>query len=95
MVPYIRKSFAKHYRVGLIDVENIRACDIDYEIEAMLNDAASYPIDDEEYINDAYNAWVYAMERTSVEIYQGVEALYHNLNTLQSRSGNQLNGLAG
>lgn len=90
MVPYVRKSFAKHYRVGLRSVSNIRTCDIDYEIEAMLNDAASYPIDDGEYMNYAYDAWLYAMERTSVEIYQGVEALYHNLNTLQSRSGNQL-----
>ena len=27
---------------------------------------------------------------TEKEVYQGVEALYHNLNTLQSRSGNQL-----
>lgn len=30
------------------------------------------------------------MEMTEREVYQGVEGLYHNLNTLQSRSGNQL-----
>ena len=30
------------------------------------------------------------MDMTSKEIYQAVEALYHNLNTLQSRSGQQL-----
>jgi ribonucleoside-triphosphate reductase len=35
----------------------------------------------------AYN---YAMKMTEREIYQAVEAMYHNLNTLQSRSGNQL-----
>ena len=35
----------------------------------------------------AYN---YAMDMTTKEIYQAVEGLYHNLNTLQSRSGNQL-----
>ena len=35
-------------------------------------------------------AWQYAMDMTKKEIHQGVEGLYHNLNTLQSRSGNQL-----
>ena len=32
----------------------------------------------------------YAMKMTEREVYQAVEAMYHNLNTLQSRSGNQL-----
>lgn len=32
----------------------------------------------------------YAWDMTRREVYQGIEALYHNLNTLQSRSGNQL-----
>ena len=32
----------------------------------------------------------YAMDMTQKEIYQAVEGMYHNLNTLQSRSGNQL-----
>ena len=32
----------------------------------------------------------YAMDMTVKEIHQAVEGLYHNLNTLQSRSGNQL-----
>jgi ribonucleoside-triphosphate reductase len=35
-------------------------------------------------------AWQYALDMTKKEIHQGVEGLYHNLNTLQSRSGNQL-----
>lgn len=32
----------------------------------------------------------YAMAMTKKEIYQAVEGLYHNMNSLQSRSGNQL-----
>lgn len=32
----------------------------------------------------------YAKEMTEKEVYQAVEGLYHNLNTLQSRSGNQV-----
>ena len=37
--------------------------------------------------------WVYnyAMKQTLKELHQAVEGMYHNLNTLQSRSGNQLN----
>ena len=35
-------------------------------------------------------AWQYAMDMTEKEVHQAVEGMYHNLNTLQSRSGNQL-----
>lgn len=36
---------------------------------------------------ESYN---YALEQTLKELSQGVESLFHNLNSLQSRSGNQL-----
>ena len=36
------------------------------------------------------NAYKYAMDMTEKEVYQAVEGMYHNLNSLQSRSGNQL-----
>ena len=35
-------------------------------------------------------AFKYAIDMTNKEIHQAVEGMYHNLNTLQSRSGNQL-----
>ena len=35
-------------------------------------------------------AYKYAMKMTARETHQAAEGLYHNLNTLQSRSGNQL-----
>lgn len=35
-------------------------------------------------------AYEYACEMTEKEVHQAVEGMYHNLNTLQSRSGNQL-----
>lgn len=46
-------------------------------------------------INDDYyknfpKAYNYAMDKTTKELQQAVEGMYHNLNTLQSRSGNQL-----
>ena len=51
-------------------------------------------ITDLEITSDRYKqyerAWKYAYDMTNKEIHQAVEGLYHNLNTLQSRSGNQL-----
>lgn len=88
MVPYIRKSFAKHYKDGLIYIEGYK--DIDYEIQNMLIAAKDYSIEDPEYQAYSYKAFNYAMDMTIKELNQAVEGMYHNLNTLQSRSGNQL-----
>lgn len=88
MVPYIRKSFAKHYKDGLIYIEGYK--DIDYEIQNMLIAAKDYSIEDSEYQAYSYKAFNYAMDMTIKELNQAVEGMYHNLNTLQSRSGNQL-----
>ena len=90
MVPYVRKSFAKHYKDGLLYISNIRENDIDYAIDCMIKNAANYSIRDSEW--DAYNskAFNYAYDMTIKETQQAVEGMYHNLNTLQSRSGNQL-----
>ena len=83
MVPYVRKSFRKHYITGLIYIENIND-------EKLFNHIPEYAgIEDGEYkiYLKAYN---YAMDMTIKETQQAVEGMYHNLNTLQSRSGNQL-----
>ena len=88
MVPYVRKSFAKHYRDGLSFVEEVSETTIGEEMPC----SASYS---ETSIGDRdfwyrEKAYKYALSMTAREIYQAVEAMYHNLNTLQSRSGNQL-----
>lgn len=98
MVPYVRKSFYKHYLVGL---------------EYFFDDGAREPfrcflrknitpaevsIDDEIYKTAGMESpypcvkkiYKYAMDMTIKELNQAVEGMYHNLNTLQSRSGNQL-----
>jgi ribonucleoside-triphosphate reductase len=87
MVPYVRKSYAKHYRKGL---KYLQDYEVDYSIDYMLTNAKDYSIYDPEY--KAYNnkAHEYAMDLTEQELRQAVEGMYHNLNTLQSRSGNQL-----
>lgn len=82
MVPYVRKSFRKHYLDGLKYVGDIK----NYPAEHIPIDAG---IEDAEY--KIYpNVYKYAMDMTTKECYQAVEGMYHNLNTLQSRSGNQL-----
>ena len=90
MVPYVRKSFGKYYKEGLKYLEDIDESDIDYEIDNMLRASREYSIEDSEYKAYSLRAYQYALDMTRKEVYQSVEGLYHNLNTLQSRSGNQL-----
>ena len=84
MVPYVRKSFRKHFKDGLKYVMNRADAD-----EMMEEIPKNYPIDHNLY-TQYYKAYTYAMDMTKKEINQAVEGMYHNLNTLQSRSGNQL-----
>ena len=56
----------------------------------MLKNIADYSIEDPEWKAYSYKAYKYAMDMTIKETQQAVEGMYHNLNTLQSRSGNQL-----
>ena len=84
MVPYVRKSFAKHYVTGLKYFYNaVEPSKEDIEIfyKCSIKDTFMY---------SQVKAYDYALEMTEREVYQAVEAMYHNLNTLQSRSGNQL-----
>ena len=81
MVPYVRKSFYKHYKDG---VRYLNHKELDYSFHRELS------IEEEDYKIYSPEAYEYALEMTEKETMQAVEAMYHNLNTLQSRSGNQL-----
>ena len=90
MVPYVRKSFRKHWNEG-----------IEYIGQALEPDAIfgkeyrDLPINDYIHTGIYEQIYKYAMDMTERELRQAVEGMYHNLNTLQSRSGNQLRKLAG
>ena len=86
MVPYVRKSFRKHFIDGLKYCEPDFPFDIQEYSQRIPDDAS---IEDDEYKIQS-NAYRYAMDKTIQETHQAVEGMYHNLNTLQSRSGNQL-----
>lgn len=81
MIPYVRKSFYKHYMDGLTYIEQVISMD------DRLNNQLS--IEDPIY-KEFKGAYSYAIAMTEKEVHQAVEGMYHNLNTLQSRSGNQL-----
>ena len=83
MVPYVRMSFYKHFRDGVVYVEKEPYWMDDNIIPER------FSIDDPIYKKHP-DAYKYAIDMTKRELYQAVEGMYHNLNTLQSRSGNQL-----
>lgn len=80
MVPYVRKSFVKHWNDGCKYAEGTLIRGIP-PINASIED---------DYFKKMPKAYQYALDMTTKECYQAVEGMYHNLNTLQSRSGNQL-----
>ena len=90
MVPYVRKSFHKHFLDGL---EFLYPLKEGKSYDWIAIDPEDMSIEHEFYKNycdgddRVYN---YAMKMTIRECHQAVEGLFHNLNTLQSRSGNQL-----
>ena len=116
MVPYIRKSFFKHYVVAYLKTtpdflgldlmgmlfDNYRDEagimrnkfeDWIDENKAMFLDKfglteASFRLDNKVALDPVF--YQSALYDTIVETKQAVEGMYHNLNTLQSRSGNQL-----
>ena len=83
MVPYVRKSFYKHWKDGCKYILGIDTGKYD----GVITDKMS--IEDGSYKTFG-KAYDYAMNMTINECNQAVEGMYHNLNTLQSRSGNQL-----
>ena len=84
MVPYVRLSFYKHYRDGL---EFISKKDPGPKLSKA--EARVLSIVDTLFYSDV-EAYNYAIRKTTAELNQAVEGLYHNLNSLQSRSGCQL-----
>lgn len=92
LAPFVAMSFRKHVRHYLTDVEDYteeKAKEIMLEFE---KSNGIICIDNKEMqgqygMQDAYH---YAMKQLEREGRQSAEALYHNLNTLESRAGSQV-----
>ena len=89
MVPYVRKSFKKHYLDGLkyISKDSGSVTSLNAKIDNLVAEDTS--IEDNLYKMDE-RVYRYALDKTTQELNQAVEGMYHNLNTLQSRSGCQV-----
>ena len=116
MIPYVRKSFYKHYVVSYLKSKpeflNLDLMDLlfdSYEDSAGVvrnrfddwvdNNKSKFEKEtglsyEDVTIDNKSNLdlihYQSALFDTITETYQAVEGMYHNLNTLQSRSGNQL-----
>lgn len=97
MVPYVRKSFYKHFKDGIKYNGVLSWDDLIGKTNTCNHDTVNFFNKNPEDISinssiykNFKNIYKYAIDMTEREVYQAVEGLYHNLNTLQSRSGNQL-----
>ena len=84
MEPYVKKSFRKHWNAGArYLVPLLEDFPADWSEVNEPYSISEYPNDD--ICAPVYN---YALEQTIKELNQAVEGMFHNLNSLQSRSGN-------
>lgn len=116
MVPYVRKSFMKHYMVAhlknskeflALDLMGMLASNYTDEVGIIRNKFDEWldenkhqffknvGLEKEDFTfanKDKLDPVLYqsALYDTIMEVHQAVEGMYHNLNTLQSRSGGQL-----
>lgn len=85
LAPYVKKSFVKHYKDALKYIAKINPDNVNEYINKT-NPVISKMRENEEYPD----VWKYAYDMTYKEGLQGAQALYHNLNTLESRAGAQV-----
>lgn len=82
LAPFVRMSFAKHFLDGM---EWLYDNSVEYDKEKLLKLSIDDPLYDEHP-----KAKKYAMAMLKKEMRQSAEALYHNLNSLESRAGSQV-----
>ena len=73
MVPYVRKSFYKHYNDGLKWINGSEKLNLEKPEDVCIND---------KLYKENTKVYDYALEKTEKELKQAVEGMYHNLNTL-------------
>ena len=90
MVPYVRKSLRKHFRDYFEDVEGYTKEEAEETVSSVEKLYGELTFENKAVLVYHAKAFNFAYKQTVKETYQAVEGMYHNLNTLQSRSGNQL-----
>lgn len=90
MVPYVKKSFRKHVRAWYKDVIGMEKEEAEAETVKLEEQYGELKFENLKFKEAEPNIYRFAYRQTESETYQAVEGMFHNLNTLQSRSGNQL-----
>ena len=91
MVPYIRLSFFKHFCDGIEFIYDNETLASEFKNKYKRREIMDISIEDKSVYRDTYSkAYRYAMKKTIKETEQAVEGMFHNLNTLQSRSGEMI-----
>ena len=85
LAPYVKKSFRKKIEQYYTDVEGLTEEDAKIVVKAKFEPCV---IDNEEIKNTP--AYRFAMKQIERDGFQAAEAMFHNLNTLESRAGSQV-----
>ena len=86
LAPFVKKSFRKHIHHYLTDVED----QSDINADTILAQHGPIEIDNPDLMNELPEAYSFAMKQLEREGKQAAEAMFHNLNTLESRAGSQV-----
>ena len=86
LAPFVQKSFRKHMRNYLTDVEDQSK----ENAEIILGQHGPITMDNKKLKEEMPAAFSYAMKQMEREGTQASEAMFHNLNTLESRAGSQV-----
>lgn len=84
--PFVKKSFRKHVHHFLTDVQG----QSDENADIILAQHGPIEMDNMELKNTMPEAYTFATKQLEREGTQAAEAMFHNLNTLESRAGSQV-----
>lgn len=87
LAPYVRLSFAIHYKDGLKFFEFKEKEDIDYQIDYMLENAKEYDIDNREYQIYSPSSYNYAISMLKREIKDAVQTFNYQINSMSTTNG--------
>lgn len=87
LAPFVKLSFYKHYADGCKYIGNLD----DENLEKVIKYAKDNELSiDDDYFKQDKKIYEYAIDMLEKEGLQSTQALYHNLNTLESRQGSQV-----
>lgn len=79
MVPYVRKSFFKHYKCGLEFIEDLKEEEINKKIKELKDKNIEELSIESDLYKEYKKSYKYSLHKLKEEINQAVSALFHNL----------------